>query len=442
MLGDDAGEDLLEVGEGSGREHPAMPAATDEASSESGLEQGLWLRVWGLAGRPATARPNAKQIRFYVNGRPVLDRLLSHAVREGYRGLIDPARYPTAVLFLEIDPHEVDVNVHPTKAEVRFRNGGAVHQSVQRAVRAALRAADLVPEASLGSPVPPDWGPAALPQRAAGRTGFGSHAGSGSASGWGYTTGGGPAAPGWASMLPHGDGRRDAAEGGAPRAGTGRAEFPSDGPQDRHGTPPIEAPSFPLSAPLRPVHILQAHRKYVVVEDPEGLLVVDQHALHERLMFERLHARLGQGDIESQRLLVPLSLHVEPSQLETLEELSPLLRRLGFDAAPGGPGTILVHAVPSLLHSRGVDAGRFIAELLDRAGAGDLPPQREAALVDVLSMMACKAAIKAGDSLTPTELADLLAQRQSVERSTACPHGRPTALRITLSELDRWFGRS
>jgi DNA mismatch repair protein MutL len=196
-----------------------------------------------------------------------------------------------------------------------------------------------------------------------------------------------------------------------------------------------------LGPALSSMPVLQVHRRYVVVEDAQGLTIIDQHALHERVMFERLHDRLGSGALESQRLLTPMALTADRAALAALEEHAELLARLGFEVAPAGPESVLVHGVPTLLHSRSVDALDFLSELLERAGAGELPPERQAALVEVLSMMACKAAVKSGDALTASELAALLAQRESIESSSACPHGRPTSLRITLEELDRWFGR-
>jgi DNA mismatch repair protein MutL len=181
----------------------------------------------------------------------------------------------------------------------------------------------------------------------------------------------------------------------------------------------------------------------VVVHDEEGILIVDQHALHERVMFEKLLERMREGPLERQRLLAPAIVEVAPRELEALEELGDLLARIGIEAEPAGPRAVAVHASPTLLFERGVEPTGFLRELLARAADGDFGrgDRLEASLAEILDMMACKAAIKAGDRLAPAELAELLQWRERVERSTNCPHGRPTSLRITIRELERRFGR-
>lgn len=404
-----------------------------ESASES------WIKVGGLTGTPTTARPTARHLRLYVNGRSVTDRSVLHAVRDAYRGLIDPTRYPTAAIFLEIDPREVDVNVHPTKAEVRFRNAQTVHGAVRHAVRSALRAADLVPELSLeerpAQPGRPTWLPLGPATSERGSTiPWSADVGPWSADVGARGSGGpGSAVPSWSRP-------RDSALAGfsITEARAAMAESLPPAPAEMG-----DAPAF--AAPFRRVPYLQAHRKYLVIEDDEGITVVDQHALHERVMYEALQARLwagdGQGTLESQQLLMPVSLPADRSRLEALESIEPLLRRLGIEAAASGPASIGVHAAPTLLFERGVEPIEFLGDLLDRVATGSLPAEQDAALSEVISMMACKAAIKAGDRLTDGEIVALLARRDAIERSTACPHGRPTSLRLTLRELDRQFGR-
>jgi DNA mismatch repair protein MutL len=190
--------------------------------------------------------------------------------------------------------------------------------------------------------------------------------------------------------------------------------------------------------------VLQVHSSYIVTQDEQGLLIIDQHALHERVIFERLKARVenGGGTLESQRLLMPAVVEVDRAQIGLLDELRPLLSRIGIDAEPISPTAIAVHAFTSLLFERGVDPVTFMSELLSKAANRGVTANEEAALHEVLDMMACKAAVKAGDRLRPEELADLLKQRESVERSSNCPHGRPTSLRLSLKELERQFGRT
>jgi DNA mismatch repair protein MutL len=159
-------------------------------------------------------------------------------------------------------------------------------------------------------------------------------------------------------------------------------------------------------------------------------------------MFEKLKARIGGGNLESQRMLMPATVPVDRAHVQLLDELKPLLIRIGIEAEPIGPAAIAVHAFTSLLFERGVDPVAFMTELLDKAATRGANHDPEAALHETLDMMACKAAVKAGDKLTPEELSELIKHRESVERSSSCPHGRPTSLRLTLKELERQFGRS
>jgi DNA mismatch repair protein MutL len=357
------------------------------------------LRIWGLAGAPALAGVNARGQRAYVNGRPITDRTVTHAIREGYRGLIEPGFTPVMVIFLEMDPALVDVNVHPAKSEVRFREQAAVHGAILRVVRERLRAADLTP------PVVLEGAAGASIGAAAGVRG----------------------------------GAREIVErirGLAPaEKGFVYAEL-KEALAAAADVPPAEAP-LPVVRPV--VDALQVHRAYLVTEDEAGLVIVDQHALHERVMFEELEARLERGPLESQRLLVPAMIRANGAAIERLAALRPVLERLGVDAAPAGPDTIAVHAFTTLLLDRGVDPVAFMEDVL--AHMSELGGSAEAILHEVVDMMACKAAIKAGQRLAPPEIETLLAARGRVERSSRCPHGRPTTLRIGLKELERRFGR-
>jgi DNA mismatch repair protein MutL len=385
------------------------------------------LVVRGFAGKPSIARPSSRAIRIHLNGRPIADRTVLHAVREAYRGLVDPSRTPTVALILELDPREVDVNVHPQKSEVRFRSQGAIHSAVRKAVEHTLRAANLVPHftpdafRSSGDPTP-----ARAPLF-----------GSGLASGAGRPHAGGVATGGFA---PTTDFTRFAG-----LAGEAIARADSIGSE-------AEAPAGALASEGAPRHddeVLGAEFPYIqllggfiVTEDADGIVIVDQHALHERAMFAMFMARLERGALESQRLLVPIVLEPGARAVELLGEISPLLARLGIEARAFGPRSVAVDAVPTLLHSRNADAGAFIAELLDKAVECGSLVSLESALHEIVDMMSCKAAVKAGDSLAAPEIRDLLRMRESVERSTACPHGRPTSIRIARHELERRFGRT
>ena len=393
------------------------------------------LMIWGLAGKPAIARGTAKHQRVFLNGRSIIDRSINHAIKEAYRGLIDPTRSPTILLFLTIDPRQVDVNVHPAKAEVRFRNQAQVHGAVLSAIRRTLRAADLVPELDLSSTQ--SWsqsfrsGQSPAPTLAPSFPSFGSGIGEA----WKSPTGPQEFVEYFRRLDPQQKGFvysevKQALADTMPEART-------DSPREAAGG---DVPDSML--PVRTVSdVLQVHSSYIVTQDEHGLVIIDQHALHERVMFEKLIERIARGPLESQRLLMPTVVEVERSQVEFLEELKPLLARIGVEAEPIGPTSIAVHAFTSLLFERGVNPAEFMKGLLDQASSKGVNANTEAALHETLDMMACKAAVKAGDRLAPEELAELLKYRDSIDRSSNCPHGRPTTLRLSLKELERQFGR-
>ncbi|MFO0786056.1 MAG: DNA mismatch repair endonuclease MutL [Phycisphaerales bacterium] len=397
--------------------------------------------LWGLIGTPAIARATNKSQHVFVNGRAVRDRTIQHAIMQAYRGLIEPSRYPTAVLMLEMSPEAVDVNVHPTKAEVRFRDSSLVHSVVYHALSRALREADLTP------------------------TYFQS---GGHADG----AGGDRGAPAHPTAIMPSPFVRAPASGEQAEAfvdylrrltpGTDQLTFPLRAvesgrePRAEEKTAGEDGSAAPAQGqgevymPRRVDRILQVHNSFVVTQDEQGVVIVDQHALHERVMFEALLARVGRGNLESQTLLTPAVIDATADQLGRLEEMRPLLNRIGVEAEAAGPRSIAVRAFPSFLFSRNVDPVDFLRDLFaltdeneeaaDAKTAADASDER--LLRDVLDMMACKAAIKAGDHLSDLELNELLNLREAVERSSNCPHGRPTTVRLTIRELEKLFGRA
>jgi DNA mismatch repair protein MutL len=365
------------------------------------------LVVRGFAGKPAVARAGSRAIRIHLNGRPIADRTVIHAVREAYRGLVDPARTPTVALILELDPHEVDVNVHPQKSEVRFRAQSAIHSAVRKSIERALRAANLVPHFT------PDAFRSIPLETAAPRAPL---FGSGVA---GAASARSPGAPNHASS--------DGFAAFAALASGVIAEPKPVGDDEALGA------EFPY---------IQLLNGFLVTEDAQGIVIVDQHALHERAMFAMFMERLERGPLESQRLLVPIVIERSAREVEILAEIEPLLGRLGIAARPFGPRSIAVETVPTLLHSRNADAASFVGDLLAKAVEHGSLVSLEAALHEIVDMMSCKAAVKAGDSLAPAEIRDLLRMRETVERAASCPHGRPTSIRIPRHELERRFGRS
>ena len=379
--------------------------------------------IWGLVGMPAIAKPNARGQHLFVNGRPVRDKTIQHALQEACRGLLDPHRKPVAALLVEMDPSLVDVNVHPAKAEVRFRESGRVHSAVYHAVKRAMDQADLTPI----------WTDVHHQSSSGERATGDSFAQRGAVVTTGWTPPRQFSAADFASSI-----KAHLTDAGAEVDYDAlRAAVERSAPAAEHHDPPAETLT-PVRAADR---ILQVHDSFIVTSDDEGVLIIDQHALHERVMFEKIMDRLAAGPLESQSLLTPATFAATRAQLDALSGIHETLGRIGVAAGPIGPGAIAVHAFPTLLFDRGVDPVVFLHELLERASASDFPTTEESAIHTVVDMMSCKAAVKAGDHLSDAELSELLALRQRVERSSSCPHGRPTTIRLSLSDLERRFGR-
>ncbi len=435
---------------GGGQESKDLYAGLIEIDFE---ERGI--KVWGYAGQPAMARPTARYQYLFLNGRYIRDRSLFHALKEAYRGLIEPASQPVAILRLDMEPALFDVNVHPQKTEVRFRDSGGAYRAVLAALREKLLASDLTPQVKTAGRVVAGPGPVANGQ-------------------WSVAPN---ARQQELSPLSTGETRDVIAEffkqgGGAvqgriafgvetgpsvvddpSRITVGREEGIGYGVQgmgaDIH-TPPSAGESLPDSAlnpkpstldPHRP--FVQVHDTYIVAETSDGLVIIDQHALHERIIYEELFARATRGALEGQHLLIPEVLAVNPRQAAALETVKPMLVKLGMEVEDFDGGSVAVHTFPSLLSK--VSPREFLRDLLDRlmeyggAGGGKLTP--EELLHEVLDMASCKAAVKAGYPLSQDEIAALLQRKQQVERSSNCPHGRPTTLRLTLGDLERQFKR-
>jgi DNA mismatch repair protein MutL len=355
-------------------------------------------RLTGYVADPACERGNAKLQYLFVNGRWIRDRSLGHAVQEAYRGLIMTGRYPVWFLFVDLPSDAVDVNVHPTKAEVRFRDGQAVFHMVLAAVRERLRALNLVPKLV----APPE--------------GRGQESGVRS---------------------------QEAAEAGAWFRPT-----PQSTTASIFGgtvTTPIPGTNSGLSQtefrlPLIDPKAVQMHDAYLLVETPDGVLVIDQHALHERILFEQLRRRMQAGPVERQRLLVPEPIDLTGEQAAKVLEQKDALVELGLEVEDFGGGTVVLCSYPAIL-TRAAPAV-ILRSVVDRLVAKDRPPSREALLNDLLASMACRAAVKAGDRLSPEEIGELLAQRELADNTHHCPHGRPTSLLFSRQELDRQFRRT
>ncbi|UCE85182.1 MAG: DNA mismatch repair endonuclease MutL [Deltaproteobacteria bacterium] len=359
----------------------------------------------GFASRPDHHRPNAAGIYLFVNGRPVRDRLMRHALLEVYRDVLPRGRFPTALLFLSLPPEAVDVNVHPAKWEVRFADPQAVHRLISRSL-----AAGLASRAWLG------------PVR-------------------------GPAAAGWVRE-PSGRARE-----GDPRgsdwvfAGTA-SSAPREGPAPATGLA-ARAPDESAEAPLRFASqrlLGQLHAAYLLAETPHGLLVVDQHAAHERILYEHLRGGwLGAG-VERQSLLLTQTLELPPSALTALADAADAVAALGFDVEPFGADAVLVRAVPALLSGR--DPAALVSALADELeatrslGATLRPSSRSLDEADrIFASLACHSARRQGDRLDEREQRALLEGLDAIPWAPTCPHGRPVAIWLERDELERRFAR-
>ena len=389
---------------------------------------GLKSRIIGVTCRPENMRSVSRTQRIMVNGRPIVDRSLIHAVREAYRGLAEPSLQPVFVIFLHVDPEMVDVNVHPQKSEVRWRNPAWMHRLVYRSVQDSLRGADLTAGGSsllLSTESDPATTIDMTSTQHARQSNWSTRA-----------TRSIPSMPSMPSM---------------PRESSGSSAVRTQSiPSFARDSSAFETPPHERLLPTPAVavrEVLQVDNTWLILAEDDALVIVDQHALHERVMFEEIRARIGSGDLMSQRLLVPAMADVPPEALAHLETFAPLFARLGIEATAAGPRTVAVHAFPGFLTGRKVDAATFVARVLTSdalASASESTEDsalREGALADVLDMMACKAAVKGGDRLSVAEITRLLNDRATTDRSTNCPHGRPTSIRIPMSDIERRFGR-
>jgi DNA mismatch repair protein MutL len=373
------------------------------------------IRIGGVIGLPELANPTAKYQFMYLNGRAIRDRFIGHAVKEAYRGLMEPGRQPAAILMIEMPPGDVDVNVHPTKSEVRFKDSGRIHGLVLAGIREKLLGSDLAPRAKPGVD---DGQSGGMRERLAEF----------------LKVGGSPPT----AVAPAGNWSLSAPMQQQPVQWSQPVQTAEHWQQAASGTG-AEPAQMNGGVGGQKLPALQLHNSYLVAESEDGLIIIDQHALHERIMYEELLTRMKRGPLESQHLLIPEVIKVSARQVALLEQIQPLLRKLGIEASPFGPESVGISAFPSFLEK--LPAGAFVAELLERGEQELLDLHEEELLHELLDMMACKAAVKAGDPLTPAEIEALLSRRELLERSSNCPHGRPTTLRLTLNDLEKQFKR-
>ena len=361
------------------------------------------LHITGRAGLPGAARSRADQQFAYVNGRFVRDKVIVHAARAAYEDVLHGQRQPVYVLHVAIDPARVDVNVHPTKIEVRFRDGREVHQAVRHAVENALAApraalaGQLESVADTASPAFKPFEPPALTRQAQAAIKFAEP---------GHPLGVEELRTLWQAT--------PAAVEAAPETGTTH--------------------DWPLGRA-----IAQLHGVYILAENHAGLVLVDMHAAHERIVYERLKNQLDGARITSQPLLIPATFAATPHEVATAESAAAVLQRLGLEITPFSPKTLAVRAVPtSLAAGDAVDLARSVLAELSQHEAGTVI---ERAQHELLATMACHGAVRANRRLTLEEMNALLRQMEATERSDQCNHGRPTWRQLSMKELDALFLR-
>ena len=428
------------------------------------------VRMWGYVGHPSISKSTRKSQNLFLNGRWIQDRSLQHALTEAYRGLLMIGRQPIAFLFLEVPAEIVDVNVHPTKTEVRFADGQALFRQLLSMLRNKFLSLNFAETMHL----PPSGGGGFSAAGAAPRprgvelqswqptSGLGASNSSMSGSLWNNT----PRPP---AELPRVDGFE------RPLATAESSEFEISNfksqisdpdseisdfkSQSSDSTPGSDLASFAVSDPQTSetlethagrvshgsgtgqseLRAMQIRDTYIVVETAEGLTLIDQHALHERIMYEYLRPRVLNNAVESQRMLVPETVELTPKETALLLEYADVLGQLGLGVQEFGRQTVLVDRYPVMLKKANLP--QLIRDLAEQLDQPEKPPDRRDLLDSLLHMMSCKAAIKAGQRLSPEEIDSLLAQRHLIDDAHHCPHGRPTALVLTENELERQFGR-
>ena len=374
------------------------------------------LRLWGWVALPTFSRSQADLQHFYVNGRAIKDKLVSHAVRKAYSDVIYHGRHPAFVLYLELNPAHVDVNVHPTKHEVRFRDHRHVHNFIYSSLHHAL--ADVRPndsqlDASNNDVVSAPEGIAQVTEQAA-------------------------------MPLARLQSEQTPAATKAINTGAYRPNF--------HPRPKIEETQafYEQAAEIQPLSsdevipplgyaIAQLKGIYILAENADGLVVVDMHAAHERIVYERMKTNFAEGNIQSQPLLVPHSVAVSEKEVQFAEEHLSLFKQLGFVVQMTGPESLLVREVPTVLNNANIE--QLIRDVLSdliQYGSSERIQQQ---INEILSTMACHGSVRANRKLTLTEMNALLRDMERTERSGQCNHGRPTWTQVSLPELDKWFLR-
>lgn len=375
------------------------------------------LSLQGLAALPAYSRASRDAQYFFVNGRFVRDKVASHALRQAYQDILHHQRHPAFVLFLDLPPEQVDVNVHPAKSEVRFRESQRIHQFIFHTLQQALAVPASGQETRAAREPPASFIPAQQSMRlgvaeteAAYRL-------------WEMQTGNANSSPPLPSLQ------------ASPYQGESAGAI---SPSDKGGPKGV---SFSVSQDEYPLGfaLAQLSRIYILAQNARGLIVVDMHAAHERIVYEQLKTSLDSEQIVMQPLLIPVSFYADALEVATVEAEQDALKKLGFDIAPLSPNTLAVRAMPVMLkQSEAEAAAHDVIDELREFGASRVLTERRN---ELLSTLACHGAVRANRVLSITEMNALLREMEQTERSGQCNHGRPTWFQVTINELDAMFMR-
>jgi DNA mismatch repair protein MutL len=381
------------------------------------------LHVFALLGRPGISRASNKLQYIFLNKRFIRDKFISHAIKEAYRGKLEPNRFPVAFVFVDMPSDEYDVNVHPTKIEVRFYNANLVHSQILACLREKLLGTNLDVEVKM-PPVSKQTLPQA-PQRAA------------------------EVAEALAEFFERHRPVSTQQQLHFPKASSlklsvSRSGHPIETADTAEASPRFDSYVNQItddrSSPTMQREFLQIADSFIITQADDGFIVIDQHALHERIIYESLQKRLSIGRLESQRLLIPECFHLTDAQTQALDDNCALIDKLGIELAPFGSRNVAIQAFPALLAK--ADPIGFVGDLLDLLIEKQPQTDAEKLLDEVLSMAACKAAIKAGQKLNYSEIEQLLNERQKVQNPSRCPHGRPTTVKFSLADLQKQFKRT
>jgi len=377
--------------------------AADLLETEGGQEG---LRVYALLAPPFYSRSNSYSQYTYVNGRFVRDRVLSSAVSQAFQGILEQRRYPIVFVYVTIAPQEVDVNVHPTKMEIRFRNSGIVRSVVSAVLTEALLKADIAPKiAEPGTP---------------------------------FAT---PRAESIYRSIESFYQQRVSPSGAPQFQGSGYGTGQGASGAERGASQPLPMSAQIAGAPqaLAQGSLMQVRGTYIVQETDQGIAIIDQHALHERIVFAEVRHRLTEGNLQGQRLLIPEIMTVTPEERLAVERSKELLARFGIDVETFGDDALAFNSFPAILTS--LDREKLAHDVISDCLQAERSRSLEDAITAMAEVIACHAAVRAGEPLGSEELSALMQKAETTEARYACPHGRPTKLVLTFDELERRFKR-